>query len=151
MLPRRLRKKLLLALLLWLTALPAFSQASMPLVDTVWLRENLDNPSLRVLDLLPVEYYRQVHIPGAVNTDYNQWRATGKHGVPKMLPDIDQLERLIGSLGIGNDTHVVIAPPGQGAGDMAMATRIYWTLHLLGHRKLSILDGGLIGYLNDRS
>ena len=52
------------------------------------------------------------------------------------------LETLIGGLGIGNDDHVIIVPAGVNAVDFGSATRVYWTFKILGHDKVSILDGG---------
>lgn len=57
---------------------------------------------------------------------------------------------MIGGLGIDNETHVVLAITGRGVGEMASATRVYWTFKALGHDKVSILDGGLIAYAETR-
>ena len=117
-----------------------------PLVDAAWLLENHSKSGLRVLDLQHPRGYGRAHIPGSVNTDYGKWRVRGPSGVPAMLPNKEYLEDLIGNLGIGNNTHVILAPLGAGAGDMAVATRIYWTFKAMGHDRISILDGGLIEY-----
>lgn len=121
-------------------------QAATPLVEPDWLMANLDKPGMRILDLQSAGGYRQAHLPGSVNTDYGQWRVKDGHGTPKMLPGKDYLDKLIGQLGIDNQTYVVLAPVGSGAGDMAVATRIYWTFKAMGHDQISILNGGLIGY-----
>ena len=120
--------------------------AAEPLVEPAWLMANLDKPEMRILDLQSAAGYRQAHLPGAVNTDYAQWRVKGRHGVPKMLPEKGYLETLIGQLGIDSQTYVILAPVGAGASDMAVATRIYWTFKAMGHDKLSILNGGLLEY-----
>lgn len=59
-----------------------------------------------------------------------------------MLPPVPALEKLIGSLGIGNDTHVVQVPTGASSLDMGAATQIYRTFKVLGHDRVSILGGG---------
>lgn len=66
-----------------------------------------------------------------------------------MLPSVQQLEALIGGLGIDNDTQVVIAPLGVDSKSMAGAARVYWTFKVLGHDRVSILDGGTEGYAGD--
>ena len=124
----------------------SLAQASTPLVTPEWLMENIDDPELRILDLQHPKAYPRAHLPGAINTDYGKWRKTGKNGVPSLIPEPAYLEKLIGGLGISNSTQVVLAPLGAGAGDMAVATRIYWTFKAMGHDKISILDGGLIAY-----
>lgn len=129
-------------LLLILTPL----QAAQPLVDTAWLLANLNQLNLVVLDLQPAQMYNQHHVPGAVNSDYSKWRRTNASGSPKMIPSVATLERLIGEVGIDNQTHVVLMVTGRGAGEMASATRVYWTFKTLGHEKISILDSGLVAY-----
>ncbi len=117
-----------------------------PLVTTDWLVNNLQQPNLRLIDLQPKSGYKLAHITGAVHSDYGQWRQRDQHGINKMIPSVAALEKLIGGLGIDNQTHVVLIPFGRSAGDIASATRVYWTLKAVGHDKVSILDGGLIGY-----
>ena len=95
--------------------------------------------------------YLRAHIPGAVYTAYMKdgWRAKDKDGTPGMLAPVEQLESLIGGLGIGNDTHVVIVPNGGKAVDVGTGTRIYWTFKVLGHDNVSLLDGGMAAYTKD--
>ena len=66
-----------------------------------------------------------------------------------MLPPVSKLEKLIGSLGIGNNDHIVIIPAGGKALDMGTATRVYWTFKVLGHEQVSILNGGMVAYLKE--
>jgi len=109
-----------------------------------------------LLDLRSRWEFMNTHVPGAVHTDYARdgWRADagqGKAKVKGLLPPIDKLEALIGGLGINNDTQVVLMTGGFGAGDMASATRVYWTFKVLGHDTVSILDGGFLAYTRNRS
>ncbi len=96
------------------------------------------------------EAYLGGHIPGAVHSDYlkDGWR-TKVDGVPGQLPPVANLENLIGGLGIGNDSHVVLVAGGVSALDMGSATRVYWTFKVLGHDAVSILDGGYKAYAAD--
>ncbi len=126
-------------------------QASQPLVDADWLFDNLKKPDLVVLDLQPAATYGQYHIPGAVHSSYADWRKPGITGVPQMMPSASVLEDLIGDLGIDNQTHVILVITGRIASEMAAATRVYWTFKALGHRKISILDGGLVAYAETRN
>ncbi len=59
-----------------------------------------------------------------------------------MLTSVEQISNLIGSLGIGNQDHVVLIPYGTSSSKMGTATRIYWTFKVLGHDKVSILTAG---------
>ncbi|MFQ5775687.1 MAG: sulfurtransferase [Kiloniellaceae bacterium] len=130
--------------------------AAPPLVDTAWVKENGGKPGVVILDIRnrlgggSEAAYRRGHIPGAVYSDYLTagWRAT-VDGVPGQLPPAAALERLIGGLGIDNDSHVVIVAGGASALDMGSATRVYWTMKVLGHDNVSILDGGYRAYAAD--
>ena len=137
------RSLLILILLLAFTGLAC---AADPLVEPDWLMANLNKPDVRVLDLQPSNGYQRAHLPGSINTDYGKWRVKGRNGTPSMLPEKDYLDNLIGQLGIDNNTHVILAPLGADASDMAVATRIYWTFKAMGHDNISILNGGLIAY-----
>jgi thiosulfate/3-mercaptopyruvate sulfurtransferase len=129
------------------------ANAAEPLVDADWLHANLDRDDLVVLDVRneldggSAEAFAQGHIPGAVYSDYLQagWR-TARDGIPAQLPPVDELERLIGGLGISNDDHVVVVSAGNSALDMGSATRVYWTFKVLGHDRASVLDGGIRAY-----
>jgi thiosulfate/3-mercaptopyruvate sulfurtransferase len=123
-----------------------FSQAAWampPLVDGDWLVAHRDDPQLVLLDIQSPEYYRQVHLPGAVSAPFDQWRDRNASGLPGMLPPIARLEAQLGQLGISPRDDIVIVNTGFGAGDMAAAARVYWTLKVLGHGQLAILNGGL--------
>ena len=130
--------------------------AATPLVDVDWIKAHSCDANVRVLDIRnridggSKETYLEGHIPCAVYSNYltNGWR-TKVDNVPGQLPPVEKLEALIGSLGIDNETHVVIYPAGKKAVDMGSATRTYWTFKVLGHDNVSILDGGWMAYLGN--
>jgi thiosulfate/3-mercaptopyruvate sulfurtransferase len=137
----------LLAVLGLTLAVPARADTVTPLVSTSWLERHLQD--VFVLDVRSAidgggaEAYQKGHIPGAIHSDYDKagWRVT-RGGVPFMLPTLTQLEKLIGELGIDEDTHVVVVPAGVHYTDFGSAARAYWTLKVAGIAKVSILDGG---------
>ena len=96
--------------------------------------------------------YLQGHIPCAVYTDYLQggWRSEVDK-VPGQLSKPEDLARMIGDLGIDNDTHVVVYHHGKSAVDAGSATRMYWTFKVLGHDNVSILNGGFLAYAADQA
>ncbi|MES9992085.1 MAG: rhodanese-like domain-containing protein [Candidatus Thiodiazotropha sp.] len=141
-----MKRSLMLLLLLFPGILAA---AVEPLVTPAWLHDNRDKPDLVLLDLQDNQNYMRFHIPGSINTNYAHWRME-KKGQPKNIPPIPVLEKLIGSLGIDNKSHVILISLGASAGDMAAAARVYWTFKVLGHDHISILDGGLVGYAEKR-
>jgi thiosulfate/3-mercaptopyruvate sulfurtransferase len=134
----------------------ALAGAPESLVSVQWLKQHRSNPDLVVLDIRSaldgggVEAYAKGHIPGAVHSDYDKggWRVA-RNGVPFMLPSEKELEALIGNLGIDEDTHVVVVPAGVHVLDFGAAARVYWTLKVVGHPYVSILDGGFAAWKAD--
>lgn len=144
----------LAAAVLTLALAIAPARAADPLVDVAWLKANLGKPGIVILDVRSgagrtKADYLAGHIPGAVFTDYGKdgWREKTKDGVEGQLPPVEKLEALIGGLGIGNDTHVILVPEGRSAIDVGSATRLYWTFKVLGHDNLSLLDGGFLAWV----
>ena len=137
---------LVLALVIGVAA-PAAADSVSPLVDAQWLKANAAQENVVVLDIRDgiegSDLGSEPYIEGAVVAPYGGagWR-TEIDGVPGMLPPVDEIVDLIGSLGIDNDDHVVIVPWGTDSTEFASATRVYWTFKYLGHDAVSILDGG---------
>lgn len=138
-----MRKSLMnLLFLLFVTPL----QAMPALVDGQWVEAHGDDARLVVLDIQAPANFRRFHLPRSVNASYEQWRTKGQKTPAGMLPPIEYLEELLGSLGIGNQSRVLIVPTGLSAGEMAAAARVYWTFKALGHDEVGVLDGGLAAY-----
>jgi thiosulfate/3-mercaptopyruvate sulfurtransferase len=124
-----------------------------PLVSAEWLAAHRGDPDVVVLDIRSAvdgggaEAFARAHIPGAVHSDYDKagWRVT-RNGVPFSLPGAAELEKLIGELGIDEDSYVVVVPAGVHATDFGAAARVYWTFKVAGLAQVSILDGGLAAW-----
>jgi thiosulfate/3-mercaptopyruvate sulfurtransferase len=106
------------------------------LVDTDWLAEHLGDAGLAVaeVDEAP-ELYDEGHIPGAVKL---HWRDDLQDPVERDLVGREDFERLLGSLGIGTDTTIVL----YGDKNNWFAAYAYWYLKVYGHGDVRILDGG---------
>jgi thiosulfate/3-mercaptopyruvate sulfurtransferase len=126
------------------------------LVSTEWLSRRLGDAAVRVIDIRSSidgggrKAYEAAHIPGAVHTDYvkDGWRSA-RGSASGLLPDVDALSKLFGSIGLTPDLHAVIVPAGVSAGDFSAAARVYWTLKVAGHRRLSVLNGGFAAWRSD--
>ncbi len=115
------------------------------LATTEWLAEQLDRPSVRVLDVRwrpdgsGPEVFRAGHIPGAVHVD---WRvdlvdgdATGE-GI--RVGSADQVAAVAARAGIGDGSSIVVYDDTQGL----YAARVWWTLRAYGAEQVRVLDGG---------
>lgn len=91
--------------------------------------------------------YIQGHIPGAVYLDLKKDLSgtPERHGGSHPLPDIDTFAAKLGSIGITQDTLVVI----YDAHNDMFAARMWWLLHYVGHDKSYLLDGGLEAWIGE--
>ena len=133
----------LLVLSLWSFAAAA---AQVPdtslLVSTDWLARHLNDRTVVVLQVVhDTAEFRQGHIPGARVVRYESF-TTNRGDLGTELPAVDELRQLFETLGVSDDSHVVLY---TGMTGMApMASRAFLTLDYLGHRRISLLDGGLV-------
>src|SRR3984957_11140277 len=118
-----------------------------PLVTTEWLAAELGEPDLVVFDAtkyLPNEPkdghagFLREHIRGAAFFDIDQVADTDTE-LPHMLPTPGRFAKLMGALGVGNDSRVVF----YDQKGLASAARGWWLMGLFGHDDAAVLDGGL--------
>jgi thiosulfate/3-mercaptopyruvate sulfurtransferase len=105
------------------------------LVDTQWLMEHLQDPTVRILEVdMSPERYQEAHIPGAIF-----WNILVDLLLPDLRMNLDPIAmaQLLSRSGITSETTVVAygSYPGTGAW-------IFWLLRLFGHDKVLVLDGG---------
>jgi len=121
------------------------------LVDATWAVFHIGQETVRFLDICRdgAEDFAAAHIPGAVfeTTISTLAGASAVQGTPGMLSPVAGLESLVGGLGIGNDTHVIMVARRLSAIEMASTARVFWTFKVLDHDTVSILDGGMTAYM----
>jgi thiosulfate/3-mercaptopyruvate sulfurtransferase len=147
---RRLGAAMLLSAVVAVSAAGAHAE---PLVTAQWLNDHLADQDLVILDIRSAidgggtAAYAAAHIPKSIHSDYDKagWRVT-RNNVPFMVPTVPELEKLIGDLGIDEDSHVVVVPAGVNVLDFGSATRTYWTLKYAGVKNVSILNGGIAAW-----
>lgn len=117
------------------------------LVSPLWLMERLHAPDLVVLDASwympgtprdPKAEYAAAHIPGAVFYDLEAL-SDRQTTLPHMLAPTTDFAAQAGALGIGDDVTAVVY---DGAGIFS-SPRVWWTLKVMGHENVAVLDGGL--------
>lgn len=98
-----------------------------------------------IVDITSKQSYDTHHIPGAIFLEYP---SIVKHNPPVMglIPDDAQLAASLSLAGIKPDDYV-IAYDEEGGGK---ASRLLWTLEIAGHKKMSLLDGGITNWLAER-
>ncbi|HJN92446.1 MAG TPA: rhodanese-like domain-containing protein [Dehalococcoidia bacterium] len=110
------------------------------LADTAWVAEHLDDPQVRVVDCDMLPSYQRLHIPNAVWAGSHYWKGDGANDSGLYgIDDPEQFAKMIGRLGVDNDT-TIVAYDGSGG---VYAARFWWTLDRFGHTNVQVLDGGL--------
>jgi len=116
------------------------------LLETSWLADNLKNPGIAIVYVggpaSKKENFELKHIPGAVYLDFGTLMGTlGDGSTP---PDKAKFEALAGSLGIGNDKHVIVH-----SGDTLFSSAAFWLFDYFGHKKVSLLNGTITKWMNE--
>ena len=86
--------------------------------------------------------YEAGHLPGAVWVDLGRDLAAAEGPGRHPLPSPAQFSATMASLGIGDDSDVVVYDDAGGT----IAARLWWMLDDLGHRSVRVLDGGLAAW-----
>ena len=121
------------------------SASATPLkVDISWLKKHINDENVVLVDMSSDQtQYQRFHIPGAIYVDYGYLvKKRKKDKVSLRIPD-DHLYKILGLLGIKNDSHIVIYDDMGGLN----AGRLYWQLERIGHEKVSVVDGGLVKWI----
>lgn len=121
------------------------------LVSTKWVAENLNKVVLvdgswhmPASKRNPYQEFKQQHIRTARFFDVDRVADTTTTNLPHMLPSKGQFDEEVGkALGISTEDHVVV----YDSWGIGPACRVYWTFRAFGHKKVSVLDGGLVKWI----
>jgi thiosulfate/3-mercaptopyruvate sulfurtransferase len=113
------------------------------LVETEWLAMHLDDEDIRIVDLRHREEYDKGHIKNSVHLNYSD--ITGEVNEKRTLPPANTPD-ILGSLGIDRNTMVVAYDVDSGH----YASRIFWIMVFLGHKKARILNGGSRKWIKEK-
>ncbi len=106
------------------------------LVETGWVAENLNNPTLRLVEVdVDTTAYEQGHIPGAIGFN---WKTTLEDQLRRDILNKAQFEDLLSGTGISND-HTLIF---YGDNNNWFAAWAYWLSQHYGHTAAKVMNGG---------
>jgi thiosulfate/3-mercaptopyruvate sulfurtransferase len=123
-----------------------------PIVSVRWLASHLGHPRLVLLDasLKPVTAasaspspMEGVQLPGTRLFDFDKRICDQATPLPHMMPPPELFEREVRSLGVRNDSVVVVY---DRVGVYA-SPRAWWMFKAMGHEQVAVLDGGLPAWL----
>ena len=126
----------------------------MSLVDTDWLRKNLDK--VKIIDCswhMPqtkrnsFEEYQEQHIENAIFFDLDKNSKTDTD-LPHMLTDIKSWEKIVSDMGIRNEDQIII----YDNSDVISSCRCWYNFIYFGHdpNLVHVLDGGLKKWINEK-
>ena len=111
------------------------------LVDVDWLKNNLSDPKVVVLQVSFLKFdYDREHIQGSRYL-WPGWLGPDSPEGALNLPDVEKATEVLRDLGVNNDSHIVLC---HIRNEVSSTARIFLTLEDLGFRgKVSFLNGGL--------
>ena len=126
----------------------------MSLVDTDWLRKNLDK--VKIIDCswhMPqternsFEEYQEQHIGNAIFFDLDKNSKTDTD-LPHMLIDIKSWEKIVSDMGIRNEDQIII----YDNSDVISSCRCWYNFIYFGHNPnlVHVLDGGLKKWIKEK-
>lgn len=116
------------------------------LVSSKWLNSHLDDSNLRVIFIS--NSHEKRFIPKSALTSIGEWRKkVSKH---LLLRYSSEIEPLIQKLGVDKNSHVVIYSDGKEPRSLLFSSYLYWALNVYGIKNVSILDGGLKSWIEQK-
>jgi len=118
-----------------------------PLVTTSWLFERLGDATVKPVDgslHMPaakrdaVTEFEAAHIPGAVFFDIDL-HCNHRAPAPHTLLSASEFAKTARSLGIKNNDTIVVYDDS----DFRTGARVWWNFHVMGHKNVYVLNGGL--------
>ena len=127
------------------------------IVSCAWLQRHLKDENVRVYDCTTYLHYtnnrstkpyhvesgfanyKRRRIPGAAFLDIQGKFSNNKSLFNFTLPESGFLLKNLQESGVGSPFHVIL----YASNALHWATRLWWLIHILGFRNVSILDGGL--------
>jgi thiosulfate/3-mercaptopyruvate sulfurtransferase len=105
------------------------------LVDTDWVQEHLDDPTIRIVEVDEnPALYAEAHIPGAIGFD---WKHDLQDQVKRDFLGPEDFGALLGSRGI-SDEHTIVL---YGDRNNWFAAYTYWYLKYYGHHDVKLVNG----------
>ena len=114
------------------------------LVDTSWVKGNIGNEGVKIaeVDYDPTSNYNLGHIPGSVLID---WKRDINDPVRRDIVSKEDLEKLLGDLGISNDTRIVL----YGDFNNWFAAFAFWVFKYYGVENVALMNGGRKKWLSE--
>jgi thiosulfate/3-mercaptopyruvate sulfurtransferase len=113
-----------------------------PVIELATLKTHLTKPDtdLVLVDVRDTQSYQVSHLPGALNLPAEQ--TFNQHGDHTRIASLQQVREVLSNLGIKNSDYLVLYDDGL----LKDAAHVFWVLETYGHKKISVLDGGIAAW-----
>ena len=112
------------------------------LVTTDWLAQHVNDPGIRILDRQDIypkdDFYSKGHIPNSIRMPTSAIKGM-KGDIQEMLV-LKDLVKFLEANGVSPNDHIILVGRSE---KLPATTRVFWALDILGHKNMSILDGGI--------
>ena len=106
------------------------------LVSTDWVAEHGSDANVRLIEVdVDTAAYEQGHVAGAVGWN---WQSQLQQSVRRDVITKSEMEQLLGSAGVGNDTTIVL----YGDNNNWFAAWAFWQIRYYGHGDVKLMNGG---------
>ena len=106
------------------------------LVSTQWVADHGSDANVRLVEVdVDTAAYEQGHVAGAVGWN---WQSQLQQSVRRDIPSKAEMEQLLGSAGIDNNTTVVL----YGDNNNWFACWAFWQMKYYGHNDVKVMNGG---------
>ena len=110
-------------------------------VTTQWVADRGSDASVRLVEVdVDTSAYEQGHIAGGVGWN---WRSQLQQGTRRDIISKEDMEKLLSSSGIGNDTTVVL----YGDNNNWFAAWAFWQMKYYGHKDVRLMNGGRVKWV----
>jgi thiosulfate/3-mercaptopyruvate sulfurtransferase len=129
---------------LLLVLLSIFTQvyASTIFIESEALLKKINNSDLVIIDMSDETQYQRFHLPKALYLPYRAINQRNKQRISKSIGS-DNIVKLLSYMGITEKSDIVIYDDMGGL----HASRLFWELERLGHKKVALLNGGLVSWV----
>lgn len=120
------------------------------IVSTQWLKDNIKDKNLVVIDTRKADAYKKGHIKGAINYPKKAWFKGKLGNIPKLPNTIGQVQEMLQNAGVTKDSVVVFYSAGTKNKDFADAASGIWNLWLYGFKNTALLNGGYAKWSSEK-
>ena len=117
------------------------------LLSAKQVKAQLNSADWLIVDCRDLDDYAIGHIPGAISFGKRCKKAL-RDKTSRVFRDSTKYEKLLGKVGIGNDTHVVLYGEHIATDTVRDSAIAFWILEYLGHDKVHVLNGGIDAWKN---